>query len=55
MQTVSKDFPSELLIDGAVAVSSHPEAGTVTWQWRVVQPTRLREYQVYSKVSSRHK
>ena len=44
------DFPTELLIEGALKVSENREADTATWQWRTVQPTALRDYQTYTKV-----
>ena len=33
-------------------MSENLEADTITWQWRTVQPTALRDYQTYTKVSN---
>ena len=50
LQTVTRTFPSNLVINGAWPVTEETNPETVTWQWKTVEPTSLRQCEVYSKV-----
>ena len=46
-------YPADLDVQGAEIVEENPEADTIVWTWKRVEPTDLRLDQRYAQVMSR--